>query len=342
MGSVAASAVPARSRAASSGPFTIYVSNNYIGNPWRAQMENAILAVAARPAYKHLVNVVIANSENTVTSQTASLQTIIRKHPAAILIDSASTTALNPTVQLACSSGIVVYTFDQVLTAPCATEVRENDALEAQNMARWLAAAINYKGDVLVDQGIPGAPASVIRTKEYEGTLQKFPNIHIVGTFVGDGAPGPELEQVSALLASHRDVVGVVSEGYCSSEYEAFSRAGLKLPACASLDTAISALTCVNEKMTCYMWPAPSWVGAYAFVTLVSQLTGKAKPPKLIDTYEPDYFVTKAGAIKFKGDAYHQVLLAANVNYYPTASSSLILPVTGAALNITIMDALKG
>src|SRR5579883_2038925 len=65
---------PARADA-SGKKFTIYVSNNYIGNPWRAQMENAIRAIAARPPYNQMVNLVIVNSENTVTSQTASLQT---------------------------------------------------------------------------------------------------------------------------------------------------------------------------------------------------------------------------------------------------------------------------
>ncbi len=136
--------------AASGKKFTIYVSNNYIGNAWRAQMENAIQAIAKRPEYKDKVNLIIVNSENTVTSQTASLQTIIRKKPAGILIDSASTTALNPTVKAACAAGIVVYTFDQTLTAPCAVQVREHDKLEAENMARWLAAAIHENGDVLV------------------------------------------------------------------------------------------------------------------------------------------------------------------------------------------------
>ncbi|HWA80188.1 MAG TPA: substrate-binding domain-containing protein [Acetobacteraceae bacterium] len=332
---------PARADA-SGKKFTIYVSNNYIGNPWRAQMENAIRAIAARPPYNQMVNLVIVNSENTVTSQTASLQTIIRKKPAGILIDSSSATALNPTVMAACAAGIVVYTFDQTLTAPCAVQVRENDEAEAENMARWLAAVIHEKGDVILDEGIPGAPSSVIRIHAYQSVLRQFPNIHIVGTFVGNGAPGPELQQVSGLLASHRNIVGVVSQGYCSAEYQAFARAGLKPPACASLDTSVSAETCVTQNMACYMWPAPSWVGAYAFVQMLKQLSGGPKPTQAITTYEQDYFVTEQGAVRFDGDAYHQVVLKAGVNYFPNAPSSLVLPVTGGNLGLSVDDALKG
>ncbi len=277
-----------------------------------------------------------------MTSQTASLQTIIRKKPDGILIDSASTTALNPTVEAACAAGIVVYTFDQTLTAPCAVQVREDDKLEAENMARWLAAAIHGKGDVLVDEGIPGAPSSVIRTDAYKSILAQFPDIHVVGTFIGNGAPGPELQQVSGLLASHRNVVGVVTEGYCSAEFQAFQRAGLTPPACASLDTATSAQTCVDNHMACYMWPSPSWVGAYAFTILMKQLEGSPKPAEAITDYEKDYFVTKEGAIKFDGDAYNQIVLEAGVNYFPDASSSLVLPVTGADLNLTVDEVLGG
>ena len=332
----------AGSSSAADKKFTIYVSNNYIGNPWRAQMENAIQGLANRPEYKDKVNLVIVNSENTVTSQTASLQTIIRKKPDGILIDAASPTALNPTVEAACAAGIVVYTFDQTLTAPCAVQVRQEDKTHAENMARWLAAAIGEKGDVLVDEGIPGAPSSVIRTEAYKRVLGEFPNINIVGTYIGNGAPGPELQQVSALLASHRNVVGVVTEGYCSAVYQAFQRAGLKPPACASLDTAISAQTCVDNDMACYLWAAPSWVGAYAFVEMMKQLEGGPKPSAPMTDYANDYYVTKKGAIQFKGDALKQVLLEAGKTYFPDASDQLILPVTGAGLNITVNEALNG
>ncbi len=340
---VAALSTSKQAQAAASGnKITIYVSNNYIGNPWRAQMENAIRAIASRAPYNQTVNLVIVNSENSVTSQTASLQTIIRKKPAGILIDASSATALNPTVMAACAAGIVVYTFDQTLTAPCAVQVREDDKAEAENMARWLAAVIHEKGDVILDNGIPGAPSSVIRIHAYESILKQFPDIHVVGIFVGNGAPGPELQQVSALLASHRSIVGVVSQGYCSAEYQAFARAGLKPPACASLDTSISAETCVTQNMACYMWPAPSWVGAYAFVQIVKELLGGPKPTHAITDYEQDYFVTELGAIRFEGDAYHQVVLKAGVDYFPDAPSSLVLPVTGGNLGLSIDDALKG
>ena len=44
--------------------------------------------------------------------------------PDAILVDAASDAALNPTIKKACDAGIVVISFDQVVTEPCAYAAR--------------------------------------------------------------------------------------------------------------------------------------------------------------------------------------------------------------------------
>ncbi len=106
-------------------------------------------AVAAEPAYKNHVKLVILNSsENTVSSQIASLQTAIRAKPNALLIDAVSSTALNATVQQACNAGIVVYSFDQGITAPCAYKLLATPSTTGDNMAYWMGTALKGKGDV--------------------------------------------------------------------------------------------------------------------------------------------------------------------------------------------------
>ncbi len=322
----------------SDSAYTIYVSNNYIGNPWRIQMENQIKALAKRDFPNVKLNIV--NSDNTVTAQTASLQTILRQKPDGILIDSASATGLNTTIQSACDQGSVVFSFDQVATADCAYLVRQDDYAQAANMAEYVAAKIGFKGDVLIDTGIPGAPASATRTKAYQETFAKYKDINVAGTYVGNGAPGPELQQVSSLLASQRNVVGVVTEGYCSAIFQAFDRAGLPIPVCAGMDTADSAKTCMDQKMQCYLWATPSWVGAYALRAMIQQLDTGKEAPKIDSTYENEYFVTEP--FEFDADTLEQVQLEAGVNYFPDADDSLILTVDGAGLGLTVDNALTG
>ena len=66
------------------------------------------------------VDLQIENVENTVQAQINSLNNIIRQKPDAILVDAGSAAALNPTIKKACDAGIVVISFDQVVTEPCA------------------------------------------------------------------------------------------------------------------------------------------------------------------------------------------------------------------------------
>ena len=100
--------------------YTIYLSNNFVGNDWRQQMERVAKVSAEKGPLAGRVDLKIENVENTVQAQINSLNNIIRAKPAAILIDAGSAEALNPTIKKACDAGIVVISFDQVVSEPCA------------------------------------------------------------------------------------------------------------------------------------------------------------------------------------------------------------------------------
>ena len=98
--------IPSASAAArpqTSSPYTIYLSNNYLGNTWRVQMEKSAEAAAALAPFKGKVVLHVENAAQTVPAQITSLDAIIAKHPSAILIDASSPTALNPTIATACA-----------------------------------------------------------------------------------------------------------------------------------------------------------------------------------------------------------------------------------------------
>lgn len=111
------------SHAADKKPYTIYLSNNFVGNDWRQQMERVATVSVNKGPLKGRVDLKIENVENTVQAQINSLNNIIRQKPDAILVDASSDSALNPTIKKACDAGIVVISFDQVVTEPCAFAV---------------------------------------------------------------------------------------------------------------------------------------------------------------------------------------------------------------------------
>lgn len=335
---IAVAAVPAYALSAvthaDKGKYKIVVSNNYMGNEWRPQMENVVKYIANSPKYKNRVDLQIKNVQLTPTAQIASLQTIIRQKPDAILIDAASATALNPTVALACRQGILVFSFDQAVTAPCAYKFPENYTAQAHDMVQWLAKAIGGKGNILMDTGLSGIPISEAFVKVWTATLKKeFPKIKVVGTYSSQYAPGPELQAVSSLVSQNAHIDGVLSGAYPSSVIKALKAANRPLVPMTGLDVNGNEIDCAKAKLKCFFFGAPSWVGGLALEHAVALLDKTAKYPKN-QPYFSTNFVTKQGNFPFKHLQKVQPLTV-GVNYYPNDSPSLITPVTYAPWKIT-------
>ena len=183
--------------------YTIYLSNNFVGNDWRQQMQRVAEVSVTKPPLAGRVDLKIENVENTVQAQINSLNNIIRAKPDAILIDAGSDTALNPTIKKACDAGIVVISFDQVVTEPCAYALESDwDRIPAV-LAEWMAKQLGGKGKVFVDRGLAGAPISAQLQDGYEKVLKKYPDIEVVGYYNGEYALGPEQAGVASLLAAH-------------------------------------------------------------------------------------------------------------------------------------------
>jgi ribose transport system substrate-binding protein len=116
--------------------YTIYLSNNFIGNDWRQQMERVAQVVARKPPLGGRIELKVENADNTVQAQLNSLKNIIRAKPDAILVNAGSSDALNQTLKKACDAGILVISFDQVVTEPrlCARIRLEQDPCRACRM----------------------------------------------------------------------------------------------------------------------------------------------------------------------------------------------------------------
>ena len=211
---------------ASGKTYTIYMSNSYLGNDWRVQMvKTAELAVAHAPLLGR-VNLVVENSENSVSAQIASLNNIIALKPDAIVVNPASPTGLNPTLAAACAAGILVVSFDTVDTAPCSYQIGIDFDAAAQLGASWMAKTLNGTGKLFEDAGLAGYATSQIISGGWAKVLPKYPNLTVEGTYQGNFAPGPEQQGVSSLLAAHPQVDGILTSGYCTGAMAALKNAG--------------------------------------------------------------------------------------------------------------------
>src|SRR5260221_3462030 len=135
----AASAASNRTHAAHAKKFKIALANSFIGNTWRLEMENTFKAACKMAPFKTEISCSVYNSGNDVGKQTQQISNLISQHVDAIVIDAASPTGLNGIVKQACARGILVISFDSVVTEKCGLTVNTDQFKFGQLGGQFLA-----------------------------------------------------------------------------------------------------------------------------------------------------------------------------------------------------------
>lgn len=325
----ASGAASAETTAHVSKPYTIYLSNNFVGNDWRVQMEKEASVAATMAPFKGAVDLTITNAGDTVPDQIASLQAIVARKPDAILVDASSPTALNPVIARACAAGIVVVNFDQIVTAPCAYKVFSNFTLGEQLSAEWMVAQLHGKGNVFEDTGLAGAPISATILGAWKSVLVHYPSIHVVATYQGQYALGPEQQGVASLLAAHSDVQGILTQGYCTGAIKALQAVNHPLVPmlCQSYNQTYVALA-KDKGASGFIMANPAWLSVLAMQTAVKVLD-KQHVAKTDELKPPCFF--KGGSSPKGGDCQP---IKIGVNAFPALSPGLTLPPSPPFMNI--------
>src|SRR6202022_4535392 len=103
----------------------IAFSNNYAGNSWRQAMLKSYDIVTKKAVADGIVAAadVFTTADKEVPTQAAQIQNLILQGYDAIVINASSPDALNGAVKQACDAGIIVVSFDGIVTEPCAWRV---------------------------------------------------------------------------------------------------------------------------------------------------------------------------------------------------------------------------
>jgi ribose transport system substrate-binding protein len=261
------------SKQAGGQKYTAILSNPFIGNDWRPQMQKYASVVATKPPLAPSISSlrIVTTQNNDPGLQSTALQSAILEKPDILLIDAASETALNGLIQSACNKGITVVTFDIQASAPCAWQLAPDWVAVGKSYAEWIAKTIKGKGLILVDKGTPGTASSNNINKGVQEVLSQYPGIKQI-SYYSKFSPGTETAAVTQLLASHRDVKGILSQSYAGQDAQ--QKAGLKLPATGfTFPPAMSG--CVSRNVPCYLVGVPPWISADALRLAVDVKDGK-------------------------------------------------------------------
>ena len=225
-------AMPFSASADTSGK-KIALSNNYAGNSWRQAMlaswdkvtKDAVKAgvVAAADPF--------TTAENQATEQAAQIQNMILQGYDAIVINAASPTALNGAVKEACDAGIVVVSFDGIVTEPCAYRIAVDFKEMGRSQVEYLSKKLPEGGNLLEIRGLAGVFVDDEISAGIHDGVKQHPQFKIVGSVHGDWAQDVAQRAVAGILPSLPEIAAVVTQGgdgYGAAQ--AFTAAKRKVP----------------------------------------------------------------------------------------------------------------
>ncbi|MBS1230680.1 MAG: putative simple sugar transport system substrate-binding protein [Proteobacteria bacterium] len=230
VGSLLAVQVPAS--AADTASKKIALSNNFAGNSWRQAMLKSWEKVTKEAVAQKVVAQApsFTTAENQATEQAAQIQNMILQGYDAIVVDAASPTALNGAIKKACDAGIVVVSFDGVVTEPCAYRIAV-DFKQLGEMQIDYFASRGLKGNLLEVRGLAGV---FVDDEIHQGIgdgVKKHPEYKIVGSVHGNWTQTVAQKEVAAILSTLPTVTAVATQG--GDGYgvaQAFKAAGRPLP----------------------------------------------------------------------------------------------------------------
>ncbi|BCH26104.1 ABC transporter substrate-binding protein [Mesorhizobium sp. L-8-3] len=193
----------------------IALSNNYAGNSWRQAMLKSWEKVTGQAVTDKVVAAAdpFTTAENQVTEQAAQIQNMILQGYDAIVLNAASPDALNGAVKEACDAGIVVVSFDGIVTEPCAWRIAVDFKQMGKDEVLYLAQKMPQGGNLLEIRGLAGVFVDdAISSGIHEG-VKENPQFKIVGSVHGDWAQDVAQKAVAGILPSLPEIHAVVTQG---------------------------------------------------------------------------------------------------------------------------------
>lgn len=150
-------------------------SESYQGNPWRVALTNELRRLV--DVYKKAGKVSefeLSDSNGDISRQIAQIRAFIDKKCSIITAVAGSSTGLNDVIEATYKAGIPVVTISSSVTSPYAINVDSNYVRWGFDMGEAIVKALGGKGNVLMVEGIAGAPIVALERagaeKAFKGT----------------------------------------------------------------------------------------------------------------------------------------------------------------------------
>lgn len=211
-------------------PYRVALANSFVGNDWRTEMIKVARAYAQLPEVKPLIKELrVSSSGNNISAQISQFNQLILSGVDMIVTDAASPTGVNSVIDQAAEAGILVISFDNVVTAKKAVTVNNDQTEMGRIWARFIAKETGGKGTVLMVRGVAGTYGDNVFYKGGKEIFSKYPNIKLVEVN-GNWDQGTAQKVTADALASGKRFDGVWSEYGDTGVVRAFLEHGGRVP----------------------------------------------------------------------------------------------------------------
>lgn len=318
------------------GPFTIGVSNAFVGSEYRTQMIEAIQEVFDEYKAEGVVDeLILENADADVNGQIQQIRNLINSGVDAIIVDPNSATALDAVFQEATDQGILVYAIDQAVDSEEVINVGISQEDLGAAVAQWLADQLPEGAKIVTVEGSTGNPATDAR---WAGAEAVFDEAGIEVLTRADGGWDQTTGQTVAtdLLATYSDIDGIFTyDGMAQGVLKAIEAAGKTGDVIAPGEARVGYMRMWNDLLSDGFSSVgvinPPGTGATALHFIINQLQGKEIDSSqltdghtivlpLADPITNDNFAEAWAAVEDKPDTYvvDSVLTADEVAEYFT------------------------
>lgn len=229
---------------ASEEGFVIGVSNNVIGNSWRAQFLQGVDDAKEKLVSEGLIDdIILANCDSDLNQQLDDINAMIQDGCDAILINAVSETALSGVIADAVSKGIQIYIINDAAAYEDTIAIVGDAKGVWEPVVRYFAESYPEEGgNYIYISGVPGLSTDTARTEVVDSVMAEYPNIKCIGTAAGNYNAADTQEAVLNLLSANSGTTidGLLcQESAVDAAVAAFETAGADYPKIITGDSTV-------------------------------------------------------------------------------------------------------
>lgn len=309
-GALAGAGNAAHAQRAHASTYTVGIANNLLGNGWREEMVCSARVQAATS--KTPVKVLVQENQGNTALLISQIRNLISQGVNALIVDPPDATSLNGVIHQATQRGVKVVIVDQLVTSPDAWQVENDQVAYGRLGMAWLARQLHGKGNVVLLQGIAGAPADTDRYTGIQQALKEYPGIKVVAKPYTGWQFAPAATDMTNLLNSNQKIDGVWTSGIDYTVVNAFKTAGKPYVPVVGADNNGFVQQIISLHAKGFDGAAvtnPSTIGGAGMRIALDLLSGKSVPkinkltPQVWD-YAHNLSELKAAAVKDHGPTF--------------------------------------